>query len=239
MPTAQTTVREIAVENPASIRVFENFGIDYCCGGRKPLAHACAERALEPAEVLAAIEAAGPPAADDTTDWTTAPLGSLCTHIVTTHHEYIRREIPRLWRFAQKVVARHGDHHPELPRIQILVKAVGEDLIQHLAKEEMILFPRITNLERNMATCGPPSLGCVGTMKHPIRVMMAEHDAAGEMLAEIRGLSHDYAPPAGACPTWCGFFQALSEFERDLHRHVHLENNILFPRAVELEESCG
>jgi regulator of cell morphogenesis and NO signaling len=239
MTTAQTTVREIAVENPASIRIFEKFGIDYCCGGRKPLAEACAERALEPAAVLAAIEAAAQPAGHAAADWSTASLAALCTHIVTTHHEYIRREIPRVRRFAQKVVARHGADHPELPRIQVLVKTVGEDLVQHLGKEELILFPWIASLERNMATCGPPSLGCAGAMKHPIRVMMAEHDAAGEMLEEIRELSHDCTPPEGACPTYLGFYQALSEFGRDLRRHVHLENNILFPRAIELEESRG
>ena len=238
MATAETTVREIALDQPASIRVFERLGIDYCCGGRKPLAQACAERSLDLQSVLAALESTGA-SKDASTDWATAPLESLCEHIVTTHHEYVRREIPRLGQFATKVVARHGGDRAELPQIEQLIKTAGDELLEHLGKEEAMLFPYITNLERNLATCGPRSLGCFGAVRNPIRVMMAEHDAAGEILARIRALSHDYTPPEGACPTYRGFYQGLAEFESDLHRHVHLENNVLFPRAIEMEESCG
>jgi regulator of cell morphogenesis and NO signaling len=238
MATAETTVREIALDQPASIRVFERLGIDYCCGGRKPLAQACAERSLDLQSVLAALESTGA-SKDASTDWATAPLESLCQHIVTTHHEYVRREIPRLGQFATKVVARHGGDRAELPQIEQLIKTAGDELLEHLGKEEAMLFPYITNLERNLATCGPRSLGCFGAVRNPIRVMMAEHDAAGEILARIRALSHDYTPPEGACPTYRGFYQGLAEFESDLHRHVHLENNVLFPRAIEMEESCG
>jgi regulator of cell morphogenesis and NO signaling len=239
MSTPQTSVRDFAIENPASIRVFEKFGIDYCCGGRKPLAQACAERAIDPSAVLAALESASQPIGPDATDWNTAPLETLAAHIVSRHHAYVRAELPRIEQFAQKVVSRHGADRPELPRIQQLVTALAEELLQHLAKEEAILFPYVTNLERSLATCGPRSLGCFGTVRNPIQVMMAEHDAAGAILAEIRKLSLDFTPPEGACPTYCGFYQALSEFESDLHQHIHLENNILFPRAIELEESCG
>ncbi|HVT98092.1 MAG TPA: iron-sulfur cluster repair di-iron protein [Acidobacteriaceae bacterium] len=238
MTATATTVRDIALEQPASIRVFEKFGIDYCCGGRKPLAEACQERSLDIATVLAAIERATHGTDESTQEWTAASLEALCEHIVRTHHEYVRREIPRLWQLAQKVVARHGDTHPELLQIQQLIRHAGEDLIQHLGKEEQILFPSIVNMERNLANCGPRSIGCFGSVRNPIRVMMAEHDAAGEALAQIRRLSRDFTPPEGACPTYCGYFQALSEFEQDLHRHVHLENNILFPRAIEMDETC-
>lgn len=239
MNTPQTTVRDIAIEQPASIRVFEKFGIDYCCGGRKPLAEACQERSLDPQAVLAAIDMASGTCSETAPDWTTATLAALCRHIVATHHEYVRAELPRLQQLAQRVVSRHGDTHPELPQIQQKIQAVGEELLQHLTKEEMMLFPYITNLEQSLATCGPRSLDCFGTVRNPIRVMMAEHDSAGATLAEIRELSRDYTPPEGSCPTYRGFYQTLSEFERDLHQHVHLENNILFPRAIELEESCG
>ncbi len=239
MSIAETTVREIALENPASIRVFEKFGIDYCCGGRKPLAQACAERALDPTAVLAALETAAEPPDHGATDWTTASLESLCNHIVQTHHEYVRAAIPRLTELARKVVSRHGADRSELPRIQQLIHSLGEELLQHLGKEESILFPYIANLERNLASCGPRSLGCFGTVRNPIHVMMAEHDAAGDILAQIRQLSNGYTPPVGACPTYFGFYQALSDFERDLHQHIHLENNILFLRAIEMEESCG
>ena len=236
MATAETTVRDIALENPAAIRVFEKFGIDYCCGGRKPLAQACEERALETSAVLAALDASTVPAEAGEPGWTTAPLGSLCEHIVAKHHAFVRQEIPRLQFFAGKVAARHGDTHPELLRIKELSEAICEEMTQHMGKEEVVLFPYITKLERNIATCGPPSLGCFGTVRNPIRMMMAEHDAAGAIMTEIRELSDNYTAPAGACPTYRGFFQALEEFERDLHRHVHLENNILFPRAIEFEE---
>jgi regulator of cell morphogenesis and NO signaling len=236
MTTAETTVREIAVENPAAIRVFEKFGIDYCCGGRKPLAQACEERALETAAVLAAIEAAATPAEATGTDWSAAPLDELCAYVVTKHHAYVREEIPRLRFFAQKVAARHGADHPELLRIQELTDTLCEDMTQHMGKEEAVLFPYISRLEGKIGACGPVSPRCFGTVKNPVRMMMAEHDAAGSLMSEIRQLSRNFAVPEGACPTYRGFYQALEEFERDLHQHVHLENNILFPRAIELEE---
>lgn len=236
MTTAATTVRDIALEQPASIRVFEKFGIDYCCGGRQPLSQACQDRALDLDTVLAALESAAGGVGSPAPAWTSASLEALCQHIVTAHHEYVRREIPRLWQLAQKVVARHGHTHPELIRIQELIRGAGEDLIQHLAKEEQILFPAIIEMERSQATGGPRSLGCFGSVRSPIRVMMAEHDAAGDALAQIRQLSHDFTPPEGACPTYTGYFHSLAEFEQDLHRHVHLENNILFPRAIKMEE---
>jgi regulator of cell morphogenesis and NO signaling len=239
MPTPQSTVRDIAIDQPASIRVFEKYGIDYCCGGRRPLDQVCEERAIPIDEVLAAIARAETQQHRTGPDWMALHLGVICDHIIQTHHAYIRSELPRLQFLAQKVVARHGNDRPELPQIQQLVDEVGSDLISHLDKEDAMLFPYITNIERNLATCGPTSFGCSGSVRNPIRVMMAEHDVAGNILAQIRTLSNQYTPPPGACPTYQGFYQALLEFEQDLHQHVHLENNILFPRAIELEESCG
>lgn len=239
MTVAERTVREIALEQPASIRVFEQLGIDYCCGGRKPLEQACRERFLDLARVLAALEGVAPESPEPEQAWAARSLEGLCDHIVRTHHEYVRREVPRLWQLAQKVAGRHGDRHRELVSIQQLIRNAGEDLIQHLTREEQILFPTIVTMERNLAACGPRSLGCFGSVLPPIRVMMAEHAAGGEAMAEMRRLSQDFTPPAGACPTYVGFYRALSEFEQDLHRHVHLENNILFPRAIEMDESCG
>lgn len=239
MATSQTTVRDIALEQPASIRVFEKFGIDYCCGGRKPLAEACEEHSIELGAVLKAIEEATAGASEHERNWAAEPLETISSHIVATHHAYIRAELPRLEMLAQKVVSRHGNTQPELEQIQKLIQSLGPDLLQHLAKEEMVLFPYITNLERNLATCGPRPLGCFGAVRNPIRMMIAEHDAAGEAMAQIRLLSEGFTPPEWACPTYRGFYQALAEFEKDLHQHVHLENNILFPRAIELDESCA
>jgi regulator of cell morphogenesis and NO signaling len=234
-----TTVREIAVAHPEAIRVFEKFGIDYCCGGRKPLAQACQERAVDTAAVLASLAAVQQADTREAEDWSRASLGTICAHIAGTHHNYVRTELPRIAAFAQKVVSRHGADRPELPEIQQLVAEIGEELLPHLNKEEMVLFPYIRNLEESLETCGPRSLGCFGTVRNPIQVMMAEHDAAGEIMARMRELSGGFTPPLGACPTYRGFYQALAEFEQDLHQHIHLENNILFPRAIELEESCG
>ncbi len=232
--TAQT-VREIALQQPTSIRVFERFGIDYCCGGRKPLAEACLAGNLDVDAVLAALESAAQVPAAIADDWTQATLQKLSDHIVATHHAYIRRELPRLAVLAEKVVRRHGDTQAELPRIQSTLAQLDEELTHHLAKEEVVLFPYIAALERATATGSAKPHGCFGTIANPIAMMTAEHDAATVLMAEIRSLSQQFTPPAGACPTYHAFYDGLREFEQDLHRHIHLENNILFPRATHLE----
>lgn len=231
-------VREIALENPASIRVFEAFGIDYCCGGRKPLAQACAERNIAVDKVIEALEnGRGTGVAAE--NWTEKPLGLLAAHIVDTHHAYVRRELPRLGELAQKVVNRHGDTKPELPEIQKRIGQITEELTEHLAKEEVVLFPYIAKLERAKENGSAKPHGCFGTVANPIAMMTREHDAAGVLLGEIRRLSNDFTPPVGACPTFLAFYRGLYEFEQDLHQHIHLENNILFPRAIELEGAVG
>lgn len=234
--TANTqTVRDIALENPASIRVFEQFGIDYCCGGRKSLAEACAAKNIAVDEVIAALESAAHSQAPATEDWSHKSLAALAQHIVETHHAYVKRELPRLAELALRVVNRHGDTRPELPILQLKVAQISEELTAHLAKEEVVLFPHIAALERALAEQKPKPRGCFGTVANPIAMMTQEHDSAGAVMAEIRELSHDYTPPAGACPTYQAYYSALREFEQDLHQHVHLENNILFPRAIALE----
>jgi regulator of cell morphogenesis and NO signaling len=238
MTATTQTVREIALEQPASIRVFEQFGIDYCCGGRKPLAEACAANNLEVDAVLTALEAAAKSPAPIADDWTRASLEKLSGHIITTHHAYVKRELPRLAILAEKVVRRHGDTQSELPAIQTMLAQLDEELTQHLAKEELILFPYVAKLERALAEGGPLPHGCFGTVANPISMMTAEHDAAGELMAEIRQLSRQFTTPAGACPTYHAFYDGLREFEQDLHQHIHLENNILFPRAIQLEASA-
>src|SRR5437868_6786752 len=155
MATALQTVREIALEQPTSIRVFESLGIDYCCGGRKPLSEACEARKLEVDAVIAALEAAASGTDQPGADVTGKSLTGLCAHIVATHHEYVRRELPRLAALAEKVVRRHGETHPELPVIQATLAHLDEELMQHLGKEELVLFPYISNLERAVAEGGP------------------------------------------------------------------------------------
>ncbi len=235
MAIAETTVREIALEQPASIRVFEQLGIDYCCGGRKPLAQACAEHALDLDHVLQTIAEASAENGEVPRNWEDESLSALCRHIAARHHGYIRSELPRLEMLMQKVVSRHGNTQPELGAIQSILLPFGRELLEHLDKEEMVLFPYISNLQPEDGICRP--LGCFGSVRHPIARMMAEHDGAGEAMARMRELSSGFTAPDWACPTYRGLYQALREFERDLHQHVHLENNILFPRAIQLEQT--
>ena len=238
MTVATQTVRDIALENPATIRVFEKFGIDYCCGGRKPLSEACEAKSLAVNEVITALERALTEPAEKANDWAGTPLAELATYIVNTHHAYVNREVPRLIQLAARVVARHGDDKPELRVMEEKVAQIGDEMMRHQAKEEMILFPHIARLEHAMAEGTPAPRGSFGTVKNPIEMMSHEHDSVGGLLAEIRTLSKDYTPPVGACPTFLNFYNSLREFEQDLHQHVHLENNILFPKAIALEAAA-
>lgn len=235
MATATQTVREIALQQPGSIRVFEQFGIDYCCGGRIPLDEACARNNVALGEVVEALEKASAGPAPQADEWASAPLGKLAVYIVNTHHAYVNRELPRLAVLADKVVARHGESRPELALIQAKVTELAEEMSAHQTKEELILFPHISRLENAQREGKPKPQGCFGSISNPIAMMTREHDSAGALVAEIRKLSHDFTPPEGACPTYNGFYAGLREFEQDLHRHIHLENNILFPRAIALE----
>ena len=239
MATTTQTVRDIATGNPTAVRVFENYGIDYCCGGRVPLAEACATKGLNVDDVIASLEAATTPSAHGEKDWAKEPLASLAAHIVDTHHAYVTREVPRLNELAAKVVSRHGDTRAELPAIQSKLAELGEEIIAHQGKEEVVLFPYIGKLERYASGDGAKPRNCFGTIDHPITMMTRDHDYAGTLMAEIRALSQSYTPPAGACPTFRAFYAGLHEFEQDLHLHIHLENNILFPRAVALEASAA
>lgn len=235
MPEITETVREIALNQPSSIRVFEEFGIDYCCGGRKPLAIACTEQNIEIDRVLSALANAAAGPSPDATNWSAASLASLIQHIVSEHHAYVKRELPRLDTLAQKVVAKHGPTHAELPKIHAELATLAEELTQHLAKEETVLFPYIAKLEHALAHGDVKPQSCFGTVANPIQMMTQEHDAAGGLLAGMRTLSDGFTPPQDACPTYHAFYEGLRDFERNLHQHIHLENNILFPRAIALE----
>ena len=239
MTATTQTVREIALEQPTAIRVFEQFGIDYCCGGRKPLAEACAARNVEIDAVIAALEEAEKKPATELDNWTDKSLESLSSHIVAKHHAYVKNELPRLAQLAQKVVNRHGSTKPELPLITTTLMHLDDELTQHLAKEETVLFPYIARLEQSVNNKTPKPHSCFGTVSNPIAMMTQEHDAAGALMAEIRRLSQNFTTPLDACPTFHAFYDGLREFEQDLHQHIHLENNIYFPRAIALENSVS
>jgi len=233
---SEKTVREIALENPASIRVFESLGIDYCCGGKRPLSDACSHAHVDMDQVLKLLDHAGQdPQPAESAEWSRKRLGELIQYIVQNHHAYVRREAPRVEALLTKVVAKHASAHPEVARIEELFLAISQELSTHLLKEEQILFPYIERMEEAIdAGQGVPA-AFFGTVKRPIASMIAEHDDAGALLAQIRSLSNEYRVPADACPTSVALYRGLEEFERDLHHHIHLENNILFPRAVEME----
>lgn len=227
--TLNRTVAELVVERPARARVFERFGIDYCCGGKRPLIEACRAKDVSPDQVIAGLESAdAEPVADDV-DWSKATLTSLADHIQETHHAYLKQELPRLAFLTKKVAAVHGSHRPELVKLHQVFDAFRADLEQHMAKEEQVLFPIIRRLER-----GETGFHC-GSVQNPIRVMVAEHDDAGHAMEQFRQLTNNYTPPADACNTYRAMFDALRELEADMHQHVHKENNILFPRAAEAE----
>lgn len=239
MATTTQTVRDIAMENPSAVRVFEKYGIEYCCGGQVPLAEACAVKGLNVDDVIASLEAVKAPLAPGEKDWGKESLASLATYIVNTHHAYVNREVPRLNGLADKVVSRHGDTREELPAIQAKLAELGEEMIAHQGKEEVVLFPYIAKLDQYSAGNGAKPRNAFGTIANPIAMMTKDHDIAGNLMAEIRKLSQDYTPPASACPTFRAFYAGLREFEQDLHRHIGLENNILFPRATALESSVA
>jgi regulator of cell morphogenesis and NO signaling len=231
------TVREIAINNPTTVRVFENFGIDYCCGGKRPLHEACASANAPIDRVIEALAELDVNGTSLEEAWTNSSLADLTAHIVQRHHRYVRDESPRIEMLLQKVVNRHGEAHPELGAIQDTFVALSQELFAHMMKEERILFPFLEAMEAAARSGQPAPLGCFASVSLPIARMLADHDDAGALLAKMRDLSGDYRAPDGSCPSYRGLYQALEEFERDLHHHVHLENNILFPRAVEMERS--
>jgi regulator of cell morphogenesis and NO signaling len=234
------TVREIAVEVPGATRIFEKLGIDYCCGGAKPLRDACVQARVPLEDVLRTLEAGNKPVATpDSAVLEQGSLRDLVEHIVSRHHAFVKQEIPRIQQLLAKVVAVHGKGHPELPQVQQKFQALSGELISHMMKEENILFPYISALEEAVSTGRPAPRPMFGTVSNPVRMMEMEHDSAGNLEKEIRAATSNYIPPDEACFSYRTLYTALQGFEADLHQHIHLENNILFPRAIELEAQAA
>jgi regulator of cell morphogenesis and NO signaling len=232
----EKTVRDLAVEVPGAIRVFEKLGIDYCCGGGKSLEDACFGAGVSLEEVMAAIETGRERyAGQEKEEWQSRPLSELTDHIVQKHHCYTKSELERLDQLSAKVVSVHGKNHPELLKVRDLFLALRKDLIPHMLKEEQVLFPYIGQLEDAARNGRPAPTPFFGTVRNPVKMMILEHDTAGDLLRNMRSASGGYAVPADGCISYQTLYQALQELEQDLHQHIHLENNILFPRAVVLE----
>ena len=236
MPSEPTkTVAQIALENPNAAREFEKLGIDYCCGGRKTLDDACVAAKLPVDAVLARLEKLSAQPSAGTKDVNAISLTDLVAHINGTHHVFVREECPRIQELAAKVVSKHADNHPELRQVQKIFGALASELSVHLMKEEQILFPFVVRLEESVLAGEPAPPAIFGTVVNPIGMMMREHDGAGEALRALRSVTNEYTAPEDACTTYRTFYQALQGFEADLHQHIHLENNVMFPRAVAME----
>ena len=234
----ERTVKEVAVDVPGATRVFEKLGIDYCCGGGKSLADACFGAGVSLEEVMAALEAGKERHAGKESDnWQSRSLAELADHIVHKHHEYTKSELERLDKLCEKVASVHGQNHPELAKVRELFLALKKDLVPHMLKEEQVLFPYIERLEDATLNGRPAPTPFFGTVRNPVQMMIRDHDAAGDLLRSLRAESSDYAVPADGCTSYRTLYQALQELEQDLHQHIHLENNILFPRAVVMESA--
>jgi regulator of cell morphogenesis and NO signaling len=235
----EKTVRELALENVVATRVFERLGIDYCCGGNRTLEQACHAASISVDQVLKSLEEArlSPSANSKDRNWQTEPLGDLVSHITTTHHKYTRNEIARLGPLFAKVCSVHSNNHPELLRLRDIFARLCHELTSHMMKEEMVLFPYIIRMEEAAIEKAPILPPPFGTVQNPVAMMEHEHDSAGHALHALREISQGYTAPADACVSYQTLYKALAELERDLHQHIHLENNILFPRAIEMEKA--
>jgi regulator of cell morphogenesis and NO signaling len=231
------SVGEIVKLDFRAADVFSNYGIDFCCGGKISVAEACANAKTEELLVISALEKMQNQAGSAVHDFDSWNIGFLADYIQNTHHQYVSKAIPQILPLAQKVADVHGEHHPEVLRINELFNNLADELLSHMQKEEQILFPYIKQLVVSTSTGNCSADSCFGTVAGPISVMEKEHENAGVILKELFRLSDGYTPPVDACNTFRVLYGKLKEFEDDLHRHIHLENNILFPKAIEMEQA--
>jgi len=236
--TEQNTLAEIVKSDFRSARIFENYSLDFCCRGNRTIKEAAEEKGLNAEKILSEVSECCPDN-NETKDSEKWNLDELVNHILDKHHTYVKQMLPVVTAHSQKVKEVHGANHPEVVQIADIFERVQSDLEMHMLKEERMLFPaiiRLTECEKNNSPMEVPPFGSVS---NPISVMEREHTEAGEELYQIRELSGNYNPPEDACTTYRVLFQELREFEEDLHRHIHLENNILFPGAVALEKKLS
>lgn len=230
-----STLGEIVSRDVRASAILDRYGLDYCCGGARSLVDGCSQRGVDLKRVVSELESLDPGERDTAEEDPAALVG----HIVSRHHTYIRMSAPLIQRHLAKVVAKHGAVHPELGVIAAQFDTVADELRLHMLKEEQVLFPYIQALADAVDRDAAPPPDMFGTVQNPIRMMEIEHQEAGDGMAAIRELSRDYHVPAEACSTYRLVFQELAAFEQDLHQHVHLENHVLFPKAIELEAKAG
>ncbi len=221
--TEQTTIADIATNLPASVPVFQRHGVDFCCGGKTPLGIACEEHGVPFEALVQEIDAATSAPAAEPQDWTRAPLHQLIDHIVEHYHEPLRDELPRLETMASRIAQVHAGKGAHLPELEATIGELASDLLQHMQKEEMVLFPAIRAIES----------GRLAPVATSIQAMEQEHDRAGELLETLRRITGSFAVPQWGCQTVRALYHGLETLESSLHVHIHLENNVLFPRALQ------
>jgi regulator of cell morphogenesis and NO signaling len=231
----EETLGQLAARDLRKAQIFKKYGLDFCCGGKKTVKQACAEKGLDVTKVEQELQQADKNPVTRPLPYDDWSLDFLADYIVNTHHSYVRKTLPDLVTYATKVARVHGDRHPELPAICQLVEEVNAELSAHLIKEEKVLFPYIKELV-NKNTSQPAQAAPFGSIQNPVSMMESEHERAGKALGEIRTLSGDFSLPDDACASYSLLYRMLEEFESDLHIHIHLENNILFPKALAIEK---
>ena len=234
--TRDETVAQCVASNYQTATVFKEYKIDFCCGGKISIAEACKKANVDEEGILQRLnEVMQQKPSEEAVE--TYELDDLVDYIIETHHTYVRKRIPEIEPFLEKVVRVHGESHPELTKVLEGFYEVREELLTHMQKEENVLFPYIKEMVKAKKNNTSSEPSCFGTIKNPIHMMEMEHESAGSTFKNIRKITNDFTPPEGACNTYRVTFSLLDEFENDLHRHIHLENNVLFPKAILLEES--
>lgn len=231
------TLGQLAAKDIRKAEVFKKYGLDFCCGGKKTVKEACAEKGLDVIKVEQELQQTDKAPASHPIPYDEWNLDFLADYIVNTHHSYVKKKLPDIIAYANKVIKVHGAHHPELIEINQLVKAVNSELTTHLESEEKVLFPNIKRLLHIDKQALPPQTNHLGSVEEVINEHEKEHEEVGANLDKIRTLSSNYALPEDACASYSLLYRMLDEFEEDLHLHIHLENNILFPKAIQLEKS--
>lgn len=236
MKIQQKTVADIVREDYRAADVFKNHGIDFCCGGSKTIEQVCQKHHVDLQQLTDELEQKLSTTDRPEVDYNEWPLDKLCDHIIKVHHRYVEDTIPLLKGYLEKVVLVHGKAHPELNQIKMLFEESAGELTKHMRKEELMLFPFIRKMVKAADKNALVDQPMFGTVENPVSMMMQEHDTEGNRFKQIARLANDYQPPAEACNTYRVTFHKLREFEEDLHLHIHLENNILFPKAIALEK---
>lgn len=234
--TSTITIGEMVAEDYRKAEVFKKFGLDFCCGGKKSIETACSEKGVDLPALTQALQALDLKEKNPVQDFNKMELDDLANYIIKTHHKYVAESLPLLDQFSTKVARVHGNANPEVVEIARQYQTIANELRNHMHKEEAILFPYIAQIavaKRNNTPLPPCPFG---TVKNPINMMEMEHEEVGANAASIQELSNNYTPPEHACNTFRVLYAKLNEFEQDLHQHIHLENNILFPKAIQFEK---